>query len=227
MKVSNLTACAAGIVANLVLLTGCLNHDTVDGEVTPQVQTIATFEGNTPTGASFSYIAQGDGPRQLLQAHVKVDTVNLHTGNRVLLTYIPREIPGEISLINISRVNGGALKTEAAEDLSGWDTDPLFVEAMWRTGTYINLRCKILWAPEPRRYWLEADSNTLNREMPDLYVAHVIPDSTNRAAAYMALNYASFDISPIWENPDVKGVKIHINNSNLTNKQEFIFTKNN
>lgn len=225
MPVAKKFAYTVGIIVLATGLTGCLDHDTVDGDVTAQVQTLATFDGNTPDGARFSYIAEGDGPLVNLHATVSVDTVRMRTGDRVLLTYVPRDKEGQISLISAIRVNGGMLKREDAEALKGWDADPLFVEALWRTGGYINLRCKLLWAPEPRRYRLEADSTTLDREVPDLYVAHAIPDSTDRKSAYMASNYASFDISALWSRPEIKGVKVHVNNSNLPDKNEFTFMK--
>lgn len=225
MIVTPKSAYALGIIALAISLTGCLDHDTFDGSVTPQVQTLATFEGNSPDGARFSYIAQGDGPIINLQASVSVDTVRLHNGDRVLLTYLPKENEGKISLISVVRVNGGTLYKEDAEALKGWDADPLFVEAVWRTGTYINLRCKLLWAPESRRYRLEVDSTTIGCKVPDLYVAHAIPDSTDRTTAYMATNYASFDMQQLWDEPGVRGVKIHVNNSNLPDKNEFIFLK--
>lgn len=206
-------------------LTACLDHDTVDGPVTPQMQVIATFEGNTPEGARFSYTPQGDEPAVGLQAQATLDTVNIHTGERVLLTYLPHKDTGLISVINVARVNNGKVQMKDAETLQGWDADPLFVEALWRTGQYLNLRCKLLWAPEPRRYNLEVDSNAIDNDIPDVYIAHAIPDSTNRTTAYMASNYASFDISTLWDNPRVRGIKVHVNNSNLPDKIEFIFIK--
>lgn len=213
------------IFAMALGLTACLDHETVDGEVTPQVQTLATFEGNTSDGARFSYIAQGDGPIVDLQAQVLVDTVSMHAGDRVLLTYVPRDSEGKISLLSAIRVNNGVIQRKDAKTLQGWDSDPLFVESMWRTGRYLNLRCKLLWAPEPRRYNLEVDTNAIFCDIPDVYVAHEISDSTNRSTAYMASNFASFDISALWDSPGVRGIKVHVNNSNLTDKTEFIFMK--
>ena len=220
------TVMLLGMVATTAtVLTGCLDHDTVDGEVIPQIQTLATFDGNNLDGARFSYIPQGDDPMLTLQAEVNVDTVLIHPGNRILLTYQPLQDAGRIKIISAARINGGVLKFEDTDALQGWDADPLFVESLWRTGNYINLRCKILWTPDTRRYSLEADSTTLNTDLPDVYVAHAIADTTDRTNAYMVANYASFDISELWSRPTVRGIKVHVNNSNLPDKTEFTFMK--
>ncbi len=93
--------------------------------------------------------------------------------------------------------------------------------AINRTGNYINLEAIMQYYPE-REFSILADETTLDTSMPDLYISTTekgIPQGVK------SRTMASFDISTIWRNPSISGVKIHIKNTGGNLQQEFIFRK--
>ncbi len=66
-----------------------------------------------------------------------------------------------------------------------------------------------------------ADEATISSPTPDIYLVHTMAQPSDY---HDRVYYASFDISDIWERPDVTGVRLLIANSNL-DKGIFTFNK--
>lgn len=93
----------------------------------------------------------------------------------------------------------------------GWDATPVYVNSLWRSGTYINLECKLDYADDKRRFYLALDEATAAEPVPDLYIVHdmgTLPPNFGRRI------YASWDISAVWDVPECQGVTVHVNDSN-------------
>ncbi len=99
----------------------------------------------------------------------------------------------------------------------------MFLYSAWRTGTYINFHLRLTYSNDPRIFNLVLDPATRESETPEFYLVHIMAEETDyHDRAY----FASFDIGEIWNAPGIKGVKIHIADTNL-NKDVFTFYKNN
>lgn len=210
----------------LLILTSCINSDTIDGEVVPMLTDIVTFEGNSGGGAVFSFNASEDSPLVTLTADTPLSTDDFTTGNRVLLYYRPTAgqgvyASGPISIVAAGPVNNGEVKTTSTAELDGWDANPVFVYSMWRSGAYINLHCRLPYYNEPRRFGLATTSEALKQEIVDLYLVHQLPEPVN---SHDRAYYASFDISAVWSLRSCRGVRVHVANSNLP-KDTFEFLK--
>ena len=78
------------------------------------------------------------------------------------------------------------------------------------------------YSPEPRYFGLVVDSLTLTDPWPEAYVMH---DLNGAPDNYLRESYASFDISKVWNMPGCQGLRVHVNDSNLS-RELYEFSKN-
>ena len=222
----SLTAILLPLAAALSALAGCVNADTVDGPVEMTVYNIVTFEGNDPT-ARFTFQPQGDATALTLTAQQTVDTATAQAGMRVMLAYQTPDAarPGAITLKGVSRITQGALTGSKGEP-RGWDTDGVWVESVWRSGAYIDMRLRLPYTDVARRFALMVDSATIAGGHPQLYLYHSLPEGVSPDSTYLKRYYASFLISSLWSRPETEDVTVNIANTSLTSKRSFIFKKN-
>lgn len=90
-----------------------------------------------------------------------------------------------------------------------------------RTGNYINLQTRLRNYTE-REFTILADESTLSSDMPDLYIS-TTPKGTD--TGIISVEMASFDITEVWRNPAINGVRIHINNTANDKQNIFEFKK--
>lgn len=187
---------------------------------------LVTFDGNLSQGATFTFQRRDDSPMITLTAKgVKMATDQVKQNDRLIIGYYPEA--GEayksdnIQLISVTKVNQDTIRFSPAEEIVGWDRDPIYLNSLWRSGKYLNMYLRVEYSSESRKFRLVADESTLGDEYPQLYLMHDMfdaPESFSRRA------YASFDISSVWDNPKYKGVVLHINDSNIE-KEIYTFTK--
>lgn len=226
MKKSGATAIAA-----CALCACSVNDGTIDGPVEMPLYDIVTFEGNdNDAHAHFSLIPNGDMEPVALTADRPIDPDLADIGERMVIAYTNEPeraayTSGNISLRSASKVNGSPATAVPDPADSRWNRDPVYVIALWRAGSYINLRSRLPYSTSPRLFALWADKETLQGSWVDMYLAHALPDSVNRATTYPVANYASFSIDSIWSLPTTRGVIIHVNNSHMPDEQSFRFDK--
>jgi hypothetical protein len=92
---------------------------------------------------------------------------------------------------------------------------------MWRTGNYLNLRMRVDYSETARYFGLVVDSLTLNDAEPEVYLLHNLNGAPDN---YLREAYASFDISKVWGLPTCKGLRVHVNDTNLQ-KDIYEFSK--
>ncbi|MBQ9076241.1 MAG: hypothetical protein IJY31_00135 [Muribaculaceae bacterium] len=207
-----------------ILLSSCGDDEPYNSSA--ELADIVTYKETTPNGAIFTFQRQNDSPEiTLTAAGRQIDESLYSPGCRVLISYYPANgepySSGNITLTGISAINNGVLKTGDTEKLSGWDTDDIYLNSIWRTGTFINIYFRVDQSSEKRRFALMMDEATSGDDIPQLYLIHDMlgqPDNFTRRA------YASFDISAIWDKPECQGVTIHLNDSNLET-DTYTFTK--
>ena len=186
-------------LTSLLLLfaaTACDSSDGTDATLTPPRLDIVTFEGNTDDGRARLALVGPD------------DTAAVDPGDRILAYYTPEE--PDIRLADYAPVNTLKLRVASREVLDTLSNAPVYVIAVWRTGTWINLRSRLPYTPEIR---------TRAR------IVHRLPDGVDPERCYEFNNYTSFDISALWKRAGVEELRIGVDNSNLTSETEFIFRK--
>lgn len=219
------------LFAALFALAACSDEEGVDGPVDFTLTDIVTYEGDDAQGHSvFSLIKVDDTPEVTLTSERSIGyTPSPDEGRpehpRLLLSYMPESgkayTSGPVTLRSASLINQGPLVTEWKEEYDAWNRDPVYLLSAWRSGCYLNFRVRLTYSRDPRLFCLAAAPSTLETAWPELYLVHILAEPTDyHDRAY----YASFDISQVWNRPDVEGVIVHVNNSNL-DKHIFTFTK--
>lgn len=181
---------------------------------------IVTATKNTPQGVEFEFIRYDDSPAITLSAkgtNVRDELI----GKRVLLRYYEEPVnSGSIEIAALSPINCDTARV-AAIDTIAWNATPVYLNSIWRSGTYINLHLRVIYTETPRQFNLTVDSGTIDDAVPQLYMCH---DTFGAPDNYMFETYGSYDISKIWNRPTCTGIDIHINDSNL-NKDIYSFKK--
>ncbi len=207
-----------------LLMSGC-REEGIDGTVEMTLYDIVTFNGNIDGRADFTLVKVDDTPEINLTADRSLDVEQDRIPGRMLISYIPAGgkayESGPVTLLSASLINSADVLTTWHDEYDGWDSDGVYLYSIWRSGRYINIHVRLTYTVEPRVFCMAADPSTLLSDYPDIYLVHILEspvDSHDRAY------YASFDLSPVWDSDNVKGVRIHIANTNL-DKQIFTFEK--
>lgn len=201
----------------------------VDGEVPMPLTDIVTYNGKVDGVTTFTFQKIDDTPLLTLTAPgFNLDEDSYPTGTRMLLRYVPAGGTGAYSSGEITPLGGYVITqsnvvTEWREEYSGWNHDPVYVYSLWRTGEYINMRVRLTYSSEPRLFCVALDPETADSDWPELYLVHTFgKDIDGHEREY----YASFSIASVWERSDVKGVIMHVADTNL-DKHIFTFAKSN
>lgn len=210
-------------VAGIIALTSCGDDKPESG--TAVLQDIAEFSTQTPTAAHFG-IYRENAPDVLLTATgVSIDESRVKPGESLLITYIPESgqanRSGEISLLSYYAINNSAMTAGDIADYPDWDRDEVYLISIWRAGDKIDMRCRLTYDANPRRFMLMLDQSTASNETPDLYLVHELASPVE---SFDRNYYAAFDISELWAQPTCRGVTVHVANSNLP-QRSFTFMK--
>jgi len=199
----------AAAVAALALMASCADDE--PATVVPALYDIVTYTGQDARGARFEFQRDGDSPLVELTApgynHEKLDSPR-----RILLGYVPAGgepyKSDDIRVVGWSQIVSDVLRQG---NTAGWDADAVYMNALWRTGGYINLDCRVEYSSEPRRLSLMVDEATLTDPVPQLYVFH---DRGDVAPGFSRQIYCSWDISALWNRAECEGVDVHLADSN-------------
>ena len=221
----------SALIATLAMLvaapifSSCIGDNDDPKPTGHETTSLVTLEGNVELRARFTFIPEGDGATRTMLADKELPK-EVKAGQRMVIRYIEIGKDNYTGFSNISLVSFNSLPTVEVEKVSTEEAqaanEEIFVNAINRTGKYINLEANVKKYTE-RTYYIYADEATLENPTPDLYI------TTKTKGDYSGVKYldiASFDISMIWSRIDCKGVNIHINNSNPSfNKKVFEFRK--
>lgn len=184
---------------------------------------IVTVESTGDSGSRFTFRRYGDSPLITLTAPgLRLDDKTV--GRRVLLRYYPESgkpyTDGDIRPLAISAVNCDTTVIRPVERYD-WNANAVFLNAIWRSGDYINVHLRAVYSDKPRYFSLMVDSLTLTDPVPQVYLVH---NTLGAPDNYMREVYASFDITNVWGLPGCDGIEIHVNDSNLK-KEIYKFNK--
>lgn len=220
----HITIATIGAMA-LVLPVSCSDDDG-PAERPATLYDIVEYTGNDKGQTSFRlYAPDADIPVTLTSAS-SLDMGKLAEGECVLLGYTPRDgkayTSGIVDVTGFAAVTNGSLMKGPWESLEGWDKDEVYLESLWRAGGYIDMRFQLVYDNEPRVFRLVVDEATIENEYPDAYLVNI---RKGDYANFMRQYYAAFDLSALWSYDSVKGLRVHVNNSNNRNLRLFVVEK--
>lgn len=146
-----------------------------------------------------------------------LDSEKVKVGQRVMLDYTPADGRAPYTS-GVVRVNGCYLITNAEmlaerdEGLIIENAEPVFLQSVWLSESFLNLNVKLPYDDEARLLSLVLDLDSPDSECPDLYLSHRRQDDSQ---SFMRRYYVSYDISRLLAEPSVKAFTLHLDNSNL------------
>lgn len=218
------------IFCSTLILSSCMNDDSNAPALDDSAMCdIVTFVGNPESNnyrSVFQFQKEGDSRTTTLRAKNTAINPSEHKVNsRLLLYYIPESgmhnVDDNVTVTNIYYVFNDSVHSGDVSKLPDWNSNPIFVYAIWRSGTYLNVQCGLTYAYEPSAFMLMVDETTINNEMPDLYLSY--RKGNDRESNFKNF-YASIDIAKIWNSSNCKGFTIHVNDSNIGNNK-IVFKK--
>lgn len=207
----------------LLSITGCSDEP---GNNVKYYQNIVTFKDNENGFIVMTYRAIDDSPLVTLRAEGQINTSQVAPGTRLVCSYtLPAGTAygtdATIKVASLSMAKRATLEeAESAADIPYTDNG-IYVQTLFRTGEYINLTCQ-QEVNQTRHFYITLDKSTTNDPEPTVYLTTA---TEKEQPAANGLYVASFDFTPLWSLPGVKGVKIVVNNTNNKYLKEFTFTK--
>lgn len=208
----HISLCIPAIIMSGVMASCSTDDDYNDRIFYSSIVTIQSTD--EASGTVFTFQRYDDSPLITLTAAGR--TVDKgRVGSRALLYYYPESgdpyASGPVEIRSLGAINCDTAIIRPIERYE-WDHDAIFLNSIWRTGEYINLRMRAEYSDKPRYFGLVVDSLTMDNPWPEAYILHNLDGAP---PGYLRESYASFDISKVWSLPGCLGLRIHVNDSNL------------
>lgn len=210
----------------LPLLTLASCQDTPDGPTLAIYSDIVTFTGNSSQGATFEYRQIDDSPTVTLAIdRATVDESKTAPGTRLLMTYsLPEGTSygtdcNNVQLRSLQLIYTDTVRTVPSPTIA--DMQKIGLLTLYRSGHYLNFTA-FMPAVKARKYFMVADKATLNSDTVELYLSTFVKDNV---PSYNSTQTGSVDISPVWNLPTVKAIKVNVDNSHNPNFKKFTFIK--
>jgi hypothetical protein len=219
------TLAALASVALMASLAACSAGDDEQLTVTPTLYDIAEVTELTDEHTVFTvYQPDADEPATLTAAgRIFSDDSEVEVGNSVFMAYTPAAgkayVNSDITVQAWARTMNLALLQSSVDALTGWDKDPVWINSLWRAGNKIIVRAMLTYDTEPRTFALVLDKETLRDEYPEAYLVHYRSTDTDN---FRRQYYAAFDVANLWTYATCRGLRIHVNNSNVTSATLFV-----
>lgn len=187
---------------------------------------VVEYLDQTANGTRFSLYAPDAEDCVTLTSSSPLDMGELEPGKCLLLAYVPCDgkayISGTVNVRAIGAVTNDKLMKGPAESLADWDRDEVWLTSLWRAGGFIVTRIQLVYDPQPRQFRLVVDEETIDDEYPDAYLVNIRKNDNEN---YMRQYYVAWDVSALWTYDYIKGLRVHVNNSNNTSLTTFVIEK--
>ena len=213
------------IICLALCATACMS-DNNDSPIIDEstMHDIVTFVGNPESNnhnSVFQFQKEGDSRLTTLRANnIALDTASTKVNTRMMLYYTPEtgmhNVDDNITVKSIAQVFNDSVRTGDVKKLPDMDYNPIYVNTIWRSGTYLNINCGLNYSYEPIGFMLMVDATTVDNPYPDLYLSY--HKDTNHESFFKNF-FASIDISHIWNKSTCKGFTLHVNDSNFGNNE--------
>lgn len=174
----------------------------------------ATLDGvQEGVGSSATVLRPKDlSPVHLLFPNQYIDTKKFPVNSRILIAYVPEDgqayQSGNATLYGVGYVYNGKVTEGTSDETDSWATNMQNLWTISLTGSWLNFQTECTYSNEyPQTYAVVVDETTLDSEYPEL---HVIYEPSTTVDARTQLFYASFDVSSVMDNDNVKGIKVFV-----------------
>lgn len=218
-------AFAAGMLA---LMAGCSEGENENRSVKATLYDVAEVVESGDGGTVFSVYRPdvAEGVTLTARGLVLGEEQEIGVGDCVFLAYVAENgvaySDGEIDVKGCGRMLNAALMQGTPESLEGWDKDGVWLQSLWRAGDKVVVRAMLSYDAEPRVFALVVDEPTLRDEWPDAYLVH---RRRSEGEMFKRQFYAAFDLGALWTYEGCKGLRIHVNNSNVPEAGLFVVEK--
>lgn len=214
-----LTASVAVTLSTLVTTSSCSDDPTA--EARQLCEAVVTFTGNHDGNAWFEYRAIDDSPLITLKARGSINQQDVGPGTRLLMRYsIPTgDLPSSGGQVNVFSLQRILTDTVSLTDAAPAALYPLYLTTIQRSGEYLDLRIRMA-TTNGRKVTLSADTQSIADGIADVYLSATVPEDPT---AYNSTAVASLWIGPLWNRPDVNGIRLHLSNTNNIYRNEFTF----
>lgn len=187
---------------------------------------IVKLESQTALSATFTLQKPLSQDIVVYRSMPVIDTAAVRPGNRLLLAYVPVSgepyVSGDITVRGYSPINNDTVVSGYIAKYPEWNRDAVYLQSAWLSGDCLNVHCRLTYDPEPRTMILLADSLSVDAEVAECYLVHTLKEPKDN---FMRSYYVSFDVSALQRRPGCRGLRLHLNNSNLpVNSMDFDFT---
>lgn len=188
-------------------------------------QNVVTFTGNSDSGARFDYQEIDDSPVVTLGVNGRLKESEVKPGTRLLMTYsLPDGFDygddcSEVILRGLQTIYTDTITPLPAAEIPA--PAPIYLNTIYRTGRHINLTASMPQV-KGRKYRLLADKATLSADTAIVYLTTTVEEDE---PSYNSTQVCSVNIEPVWNLPQLKAMKIMVNNTNNPYRTAFTFTK--
>lgn len=182
-------------------------------------------------GSVFSmYLPDSDREIVYTESRAVIDTSVVKVGDRLMLGYVPEGKPyesGRVTVKGYTPIHNSPLMVSSGgveNELPDWRRDGVYLYSIWRAGDYINVRARLTYSDKPREFVLVVDTDEIRAKVP-VPTARLVHRLEVAKPNFERQVYTSFDISPLWWQTWIKGLRVLVSNTNLET-DTFIFTKN-
>lgn len=216
-----------GITASLC---GCSDNEPSNSRIpTSAVYDFVTIDSSSSKGTVFSMQKSGDSPLITYYAPVDLSTAeNLGKGDRIIICYNRADgetyTNGNIDVygyMRLANTEKGLVNDKAIQE-QGFACPPLKINALWRTGHYLNVDAEIsvFKALRPQKFILAADSTTLTDDVPKLHLYYQNAEDNDGYSPFTI--YGSFDIDDLWKQSECQGIEVFYITSSGEESQVFM-----
>lgn len=168
-------------------------------------------------GLHFSYQTTDSTPADTLYPTSPV-TETIKEGERVLLQFRPVEQLAEhrkrIEVQALSAIHFDTLRVVGHNNMDKLPDDTLYLQSVWKTGDFLNLRYRIDYHSRPHSIMLITDEETLSGDTLKLQLRHSRNDDPEGHWSNM---YSSFNISACRKHPYTT-IQLYVNQVNFNHK---------
>ena len=197
-----------------VMFTSCLDNDD-DGQNQVLTSNFVSYEGMMGGKPVFSYVnPKTNAPVTLTGDLTKLENVN--TGDRCYMTYyLPAGVPADaytdcnVNILQLVVALTARLEQAPAAEPEGLDIN---LRTLFINGNYLNLLGQSYFAKKPE-FKITYAPESVATGTAEVYITF---NAENGADARNLDVPASFNISQLWANPQVKAINVHLRNSNAS-----------
>ncbi|HIZ26912.1 NigD-like protein [Barnesiella sp. An55] len=202
------------VVPLLLATTACEKEEDIYGVFYLDIVTCHHHDGNT----YFTHQATDSAPMDTLYPTETPNESLTAEGVRVLLQYKPLESLGEnrerIEIQALSAIHFDTLRLVSHEQLAQLPNDTLYLQSIWKTGDFLNLRYRIDYHSRPHGIRLVADESTLESDTLKVELRHSRNDDPE---GHWTNLYSSFNIEAYRSRPYTT-LQVYVNQVNFDYK---------